>query len=286
MEQTQQVFCMQCGQKITADATFCTSCGAAQTQSKPNNNNSHSPNETLPDGIRGWSWGAFWLTWIWAIFNKTWIGLLALIPVVNFGMMVVLGLKGREWAWKNKHWNSVDDFNRVQKKWNLASWILLAVGLLIGIATAVIEERMSQDADWDLSTSESSAKEDEHSLDLPKEKVKASSSSDSPYPQPQLAFSKIDFLKALKAIGTELHWEAEFTNYLSSPQKFWSDCVASNAGWAQIQGGQSPSEAQAYGLDICQSTTETYYQCLNNKSLDDAVMCLQQHINDIAENGD
>lgn len=87
----------------------------------------------VPPGIAGWSWGAFLWNWIWAIFNNTWIGLLALIPGVNLVMIFVLGFKGREWAWKNKQWDSVEHFNRVQRKWSLwGIWLMLG-GLLLAI---------------------------------------------------------------------------------------------------------------------------------------------------------
>ncbi len=72
----------------------------------------------LPDGVRGWSWGAFLLNWVWAIGNKTWIGLLVLIPYIGFIVAIVLGIKGREWAWKNKEWASFEEFDRVQRKWS------------------------------------------------------------------------------------------------------------------------------------------------------------------------
>ena len=112
------VFCTQCGQKIPSSAQACPHCGAQQTQAAASTSvppqAASLPVSTLPEGIKGWSWGAFWLSWIWAIFNKTWIGLLALIPLVNLVMMVILGLKGREWAWRNKAWPSVEHFNRVQ----------------------------------------------------------------------------------------------------------------------------------------------------------------------------
>ncbi|MBO9541455.1 type II secretion system protein GspG [bacterium] len=85
----------------------------------------------LPEGIAGWSWGGFWLNWIWAVGNNTWIGLLALIPWIGFVMAIVLGFKGREWAWQNKHWASVEEFNRVQKAWGW--W-----GFGIAVATVVI----------------------------------------------------------------------------------------------------------------------------------------------------
>jgi hypothetical protein len=39
-------------------------------------NNSGMKEDIYPDGVAGWSWGAFLLNWIWAIFNKSYIGLL------------------------------------------------------------------------------------------------------------------------------------------------------------------------------------------------------------------
>lgn len=81
----------------------------------------------LPEGIKGWSWGAFLLNWIWAISNKTWIGLLCFVPVVGIVMPFILGFKGREWAWENNSWESVEHFNRVQKKWS--TW---GIGLTLG----------------------------------------------------------------------------------------------------------------------------------------------------------
>lgn len=93
----------------------------------------------IPPGIKGWSWGAFLLNWIWAIFNRTWIGLLVLIPFVNIVMIFVLGFKGREWAWKNNKWDSVEHFNRVQRKWSQwAVWLTLisfALAVLLIIAS-------------------------------------------------------------------------------------------------------------------------------------------------------
>lgn len=95
------------------------------------------PSDDIPPGIKGWSWGAFLWNWIWAIFNNTWIGLLALIPGVNLVMIFVLGAKGREWAWKNKKWDSVEHFNRVQRKWTLwGVWLMLA-GLVLAILVMV-----------------------------------------------------------------------------------------------------------------------------------------------------
>ena len=79
-------------------------------------NNSGMKQDDFPEGVKGWSWGAFFLNWIWAIFNKSYIGLLALIPYVGLIVGIYLGIKGRELAWKNKQWDSVEHFNRVQRK--------------------------------------------------------------------------------------------------------------------------------------------------------------------------
>ena len=90
-----------------------------------------------PPGIKGWSWGAFLLNWIWAIGNKTWIGLLAFVPYVGVIMSFYPGFKGRELAWRNKRWDSIEHFNEVQKKW---SWwaVVLIVGIMgIGILAAI-----------------------------------------------------------------------------------------------------------------------------------------------------
>ncbi len=58
------------------------------------NNSGQGKVDAYPDGVKGWSWGAFLLNWIWALGNRTWIGLLALIPYVGIIMSVVLGRSG------------------------------------------------------------------------------------------------------------------------------------------------------------------------------------------------
>jgi hypothetical protein len=83
--------------------------------------------------IGKWSWGGFFLTWIWGIGNNTFVALLALIPVLNLLMSVVLGFKGNEWAWKNKKWESVEEFHRVQRLWTKWGVIVWLVGALFFI---------------------------------------------------------------------------------------------------------------------------------------------------------
>lgn len=123
------IYCRGCGKEIHESAQACPHCGAPQAQS--------GAIKDIPAGVCGWSWGAFLLNWIWAIGNKTWIGLLCVIPYVGVIMMFVLGFKGREWAWKNKNWASVEEFNRVQRKWSAWGFGLTAVLVVVGALAAI-----------------------------------------------------------------------------------------------------------------------------------------------------
>ena len=102
------------------------------------NNSGGGSGITPPEGVRGWSWGAFILSWIWAIGNSTWIGLLALLPYIGFIVAIYLGIKGRELAWRNKRWDSLEHFNRVQRSWSKWSLILIVGAMLLGIIAAIV----------------------------------------------------------------------------------------------------------------------------------------------------
>lgn len=78
------------------------------------------------------------MSWIWALFNRTWVGLLALIPYVGFLVAIYLGIKGRELAWRNKRWESLQQFNRVQRRWSIAGAILTIVVFLLGFAAGIM----------------------------------------------------------------------------------------------------------------------------------------------------
>jgi hypothetical protein len=82
----------------------------------------------LPPEIDRWNWGAFFLSWIWGIGNATPIALLALVPLVGFVMLFVLGARGSRWAWRNKRWDSVEHFKRVQRKWAISGLVIWIAG--------------------------------------------------------------------------------------------------------------------------------------------------------------
>jgi len=94
--------------------------------------------EDVPKEIQRWNWGAFFLTWIWGIGNNVWIALLSFIPGVGFIMAIVLGIKGSEWAWKAKKYNSVEEFKNVQKKWSIWGLILFILFFLLGFASGFL----------------------------------------------------------------------------------------------------------------------------------------------------
>ncbi len=127
------VFCRACGAQIHETAPICPQCGAPTAAPAVG-----FPREgEVPAGVKGWSWGAFLLNWIWSIGNSVWIGLLCLVPYVGFIMAIVLGFKGREWAWKARKWESVEEFNRVQKKWSKWAVIIILVAFVIGVLAAI-----------------------------------------------------------------------------------------------------------------------------------------------------
>lgn len=124
------VFCRSCAKELHESAPACVQCGAPQARVVG------VDRDAIPEGVRGWSWGAFLLSWVWAIGNRTWIGLLALIPYIGFGVAIWLGIQGREMAWKNGSWDSLDHFNRVQRAWSKWALGLLAASLIMMIIVA------------------------------------------------------------------------------------------------------------------------------------------------------
>ncbi len=98
-----------------------------------------------PQEIQRWNWSAFILGPIWGIVHGLWwtiLGFLPLLPlpptlrsigfIVLFGVMVILGLKGNEMAWRSKQWESPEKFLAVQQRW--ATWsIVFAIGALVAL---------------------------------------------------------------------------------------------------------------------------------------------------------
>jgi hypothetical protein len=112
---------------------------AAATVVADTNSSGGGSGVTAPPSASGLCWGGFFFGWIWAAFNRTWFGLFGLIPLLNVPVAFVLLFKGRDWAWKNKRWKSVEHFNEVQRKWSIA-------GIVFALLSGFIWFQFVQDA--------------------------------------------------------------------------------------------------------------------------------------------
>lgn len=87
------------------------------------------------------NWGAFGFSIIWGIFHKQWITLIILpISFITYGgyinllLSIFFGIKGNEWAWNSKKWESPEKFHASQRIWV----ILLIVFTMIGIISSIL----------------------------------------------------------------------------------------------------------------------------------------------------
>ncbi len=124
-------FCPNCGKEVGEGFMFCPECGQRlKVGVTPENTSGQGESATVPEEVKGWSWGAFGLTWIWGVFNGVLISLLCLIPVFAIVWAFVLGVKGNEWAWRNKKWDSIEHFKSTQRPWNIAGIVIFAIWIV------------------------------------------------------------------------------------------------------------------------------------------------------------
>jgi hypothetical protein len=107
--------------------------GAPPLAGYANNSGTGGP---APEEIKGWNWGAFFLNWIWGVGNGVWLSLL--VFVLSGIWQIVLGVKGSEWAWQNRRWESVEQFKETQRVWAMWGWIVFAISFVLGIIAGII----------------------------------------------------------------------------------------------------------------------------------------------------
>ena len=131
-----KLICEEC-KTILGEKIYCAPCSRLLAAESTSGQGSLA---MIPEEIRGWNWGAFVLCWIWGIGNKVWIALLALLPFVGFIMNIVLGIKGNEWAWRNKKWDSVANFKTTQRTWAIVGLVLLIPYVIgtFGVFAAIV----------------------------------------------------------------------------------------------------------------------------------------------------
>ncbi len=126
-------FCPKCGKEVSEDIKFCPQCGQdLKIEVMLDNTSGQGESAIVPEEVKGWSWAGFGLTWIWGVFNGVLISLLILIPFPFFSLAwaIVLGVKGNEWAWRNKKWDSVEHFKNAQRPWNIAGIVIFAISMV------------------------------------------------------------------------------------------------------------------------------------------------------------
>ncbi len=74
-------------------------------------------------------WGGFLWGGLWAVYHRVWLGLFALIPILGLPVCLVLGLRGRRWAWERCRHRDINRFFLAQYRWGL-SWVFAAPVLL------------------------------------------------------------------------------------------------------------------------------------------------------------
>jgi len=125
----------------------------------------------VPDVVaKRFNWGVFWnITWFWwCLSNSTWtplirflfgpiffvlcfigcfsIGIVAPGKISTIMMLCLIlylasylafciycGINGNKWAWQNRHWNSINEFHRIQKLWAIWGTALIVISWLINI---------------------------------------------------------------------------------------------------------------------------------------------------------
>ena len=140
--------CARCGSAVTGEGKFCASCGLDLSGDVRAATSGQRSLAVVPPEVKKWNWGALLLGWIWGLGNKVPIMLLCLIPYVGIIMAIVGGAKGSEWAWRNKRWESVEQFKRVQKKWawwGLGVWIaFIFLAIVVGALDARVFDVMAR----------------------------------------------------------------------------------------------------------------------------------------------
>ena len=131
-----EIPCPRCQLPVKKERQYCPHCNL---EIGTHNTSGTGYSAVVPDEIKGLNWGAFFIPVVWGVFHKVWLSVLCLVPIAGLILPFFLLVKGNDWAWQSKHWDSIEQFKRTQKKWmywgiaaSLAPFVLiLGIGLVI-----------------------------------------------------------------------------------------------------------------------------------------------------------
>ncbi|MEI6503469.1 MAG: zinc ribbon domain-containing protein [Armatimonadota bacterium] len=96
---------------------------------------------SIPEELKGFSWGAFFWTWIWGIAHSVWLSLLVVVLAptgLGIVLNIVMGLKGNELAWQHRRFESLDEFRATQAAWAKWGWIMFIVSSVLGLIAGIV----------------------------------------------------------------------------------------------------------------------------------------------------
>lgn len=114
------------------------------------NNSGQGAGIVVPEEVKNrFNWGAFLLGWIWGIGNKSYLTFLSFAallvcwipivgPLVPLGLSIWFGIKGNEWAWQNKKFDSIEAFHNYQKLWVKIGLGLIVLSVILGFLLGIL----------------------------------------------------------------------------------------------------------------------------------------------------
>ncbi|NQT34062.1 hypothetical protein HQ587_02635 [bacterium] len=103
----------------------------------PDNDSGRGSESQLPEELQGLNWGALMMNFLWGLAMKvpwTW---LCLIPLFGSIFPIYMWIKGNEWAWQYRRWDSVEQFRRIQMAWTIWGLILSFAVMILGLILIV-----------------------------------------------------------------------------------------------------------------------------------------------------
>jgi len=124
--------CPHCAEEIKMEATKCKHCQSNLVQEYGNIELKESDQKWLDKfSVGGLMLGFIYLISVRAYSKLLWILLLSFIPVLNMAIAIIIGLKGRRWAWESGKWSNLDELKIRQGFMDGLGIVLIVLVILV-----------------------------------------------------------------------------------------------------------------------------------------------------------